>query len=100
MTLFVGALVTLLGGLVAEAYRLARSLNPLVPWRTEGSRMTRGSYFLGVVLRLIMALGLGVAYVGFHQITAGIGAFTLGLTAPDIVKNLVEGSSAVMEPPS
>ncbi|MFF7351495.1 hypothetical protein ACFZA1_02375 [Streptomyces filipinensis] len=59
------------------------------PWVDEQEQTKVAGYAIAVTLRLIMAVGVNAVYVASHQIAGPFAAFTIGVSAPVILQQIM-----------
>lgn len=80
-------------GLV-EAYLMwgavSSSAGPRWPWVNDDGHRKVGFYVVAFACRCVMGVGLDAVYAATHQVSGPLGAVTLGIAAPLIIKQMAE----------
>lgn len=94
----------LLGVALIEVYGLWSAITSTDgvrwPWYDGHGRRVVGGYAVAVVCRVAMGVGLNAVYAAAHQIDGPLGAVTMGIAAPLILKQLAQQRPEALAPPS
>jgi hypothetical protein len=89
-------------GLV-EAYVMWQAVSssdgPRWPWVDEEGGRKFGFYAVALACRIVMGVGLNAVYAATHQVSGALGAVTLGIAAPLVIKQMAERRDDPAAPP-
>jgi len=93
MSLSAAALWGFLGAAAIELWDLYGAIHRVkgLPWQFEGE-VGFGPYLVSVVLRVLLGVGVAVAFVASGQVTGPVGAVAVGIAAPKVLEQLARHS--------
>jgi hypothetical protein len=107
MSIWQACLWGLLGVALVEAHALWSALTtfpgtpqkPAWPWVDEDGQTVVLGYGAAMACRVAMGAGLDAVYAASQQIQGPLGAFTVGIAAPLLIKQLAIRDSNTLAPP-
>ncbi|MEY9846307.1 hypothetical protein ABH940_003394 [Streptacidiphilus sp. BW17] len=97
MTVWQACLWGLVGVALVESYLMWKAVSPSAgprwPWIDEGGHRIVGFYVAAFACRCVMGVGLNAVYCATHQVNGVLGAVTLGIAAPLVIKQMAERES-------
>jgi len=89
MNLWEAALWGLIGAAAIEAWDLYGAIHRLkgFPWKFDGE-VALAPYLVSVLLRVLLGVGMAVAFVASGQADGPVGAVAIGIAAPKLLEQL------------
>jgi hypothetical protein len=89
MSLWAAALWGVMGAASIEAWDLYGAIHRVkgFPWKCDGE-VALGPYLVSVLLRVLLGVGMAVAFVASGQADGPVGAVAIGIAAPKLLEQL------------
>jgi hypothetical protein len=97
MSLWAAALWGFMGASAIEAWDLYGAIHRVkgFPWKYDGE-VTLGPYLVSVVLRVLLGIGMAIAFVASGQAAGPVGAVAIGIAAPKLLEQLARQAVSQM----
>ena len=89
MSMWAAALWGFMGAAAIEAWDLYGAIHRVkgFPWKFDGE-VTLAPYLVSVVLRVLLGVGMAIAFVASGQAAGPVGAVAIGIAAPKLLEQL------------